>query len=97
MAAAASTASVTVTVDAKDKVEVIVRTDGSVAFDGSLTKGESRSFDAASTIQVSLSEGAKADLTVNGRGLGTLGRKGFPYAASFDPGDFRDDSSGSNS
>lgn len=88
-APATSPPQVVVNIVADQTVAVRVLVDGRVAFDGQLVKGEGRSWTGAQRIQVSVARGGSVRLTVNGFSLGTPGRPGVPYAASFGPGDYR--------
>ncbi len=84
---------VTLTLEARARVDAVIRTDGSVALDRTLRKGEVRSFEAARRIDIELGRGTAADLTVNGHSLGAPGRRGAEFTASFEPPDFRETAS----
>ncbi|MEA2522139.1 MAG: hypothetical protein QOI81_1785 [Actinomycetota bacterium] len=65
------------------RVEMKVTADGVTAV-WHMAKGESRTATAQQTLVLDLSLGGLAQITVNGRDLGTPGRQGRPWHASFD-------------
>lgn len=80
--------SITVGVMAEHPVDVIIRIDDAPpAAPIHLRSGEGRSFQADASLTVRLSDGGAADVTVNGRDLGTPGPTGEPWRKtfSFDP------------
>jgi len=79
---------VTVGIVAVRDVRVVVRTDGK-QWEGTLAAGEQRSFQGSVRIEILLSEGRTAKITVNGHSLGLLGSRGEPFAATYGPRDFR--------
>jgi hypothetical protein len=79
---------VTVGLVALRDVHVVVTTDGTV-WRGTLLKGEQRSFQGESQVQVQLAQGGSAHVTVNGHSLGNPGLRGAPWVAVFKPQDFR--------
>jgi cytoskeleton protein RodZ len=81
---------VVVGIAAQDAVEVTVRIDDGEPQSFLLHTDEVRSFEGASKIDLRLSTGGLAELTVNGESLGTAGEEGKPYAGSFRPEDFRE-------
>ena len=72
-----------VTVLAQESVEVTVTIDGADPQPYALEPGEGRSFEADLTLDLRLSSGATAQVTVNGRDLGFPGVKGRPWHRSF--------------
>lgn len=88
-ASGATAAQVTVVIQANQEVQVVVRADGVQASPFVLRPGETRTFDATTTIDVKLGRGGVARLTVNGHSLGTPGRPAVPYSATFGPDDYR--------
>jgi hypothetical protein len=76
-------------VAAKERVGVTVVVDGRTAFAGSMWNGERKSFHGTDVIHVRMSSGRSAVLTVNDHDVGKPGVTGRPYAASFQPQDFR--------
>lgn len=80
---------VTVAVKALEAVRATVRVDGNVEFQNVLRRGESLSFEGERAIRLELGRGQVVHLTVNGHPVGTAGRAGAPYAATFGPTDFR--------
>lgn len=82
--------SVVVTLTAEREVEAEVLVDGKDELPGGIIRrDQALSFEGTSRIQISLSEGGVVQITVNGRSLGTPGKRGAPYARSFGPNDFR--------
>ena len=69
-------------------VRVVVRTDGK-QWEGTLAAGEQRSFQGSVRIEILLSEGRTAKITVNGHSLGSPGRARSSFVASYGPQDFR--------
>lgn len=72
-----------VTVLAQESVEVTVTLDGADPRSYSLEPGEGRSFEADLALDLRLSSGATAQVTVSGRDLGFPGVKGQPWHKSF--------------
>jgi hypothetical protein len=72
-----------VTVLARRPVEVTVTVDGGSAQTFPLESGEGRSFEADVALRIELSEGASAQVTVNGRDLGFPGRADRPWHARY--------------
>lgn len=68
-----------VSVLARRAVDVTVTVDGAPAQTFSLEPGEGRSFGADQVLRIDLSEGASAQVTVNGRDLGYPGRADRPW------------------
>lgn len=71
------------------EVEARVVVDGETALEGTLARGEARSFEGEESIELWFASGDTVRLTVNGRSLGRPGAAGEPYSATFDPDDFR--------
>jgi hypothetical protein len=63
--------------------------DGRTAFSGTIPAGQTKSFEGTNLIRVQLGSGTLAELTVNGHDIGAPGQPNQPYAASFQPQDFR--------
>jgi hypothetical protein len=81
---AAADRTITVGVMAERPVDVVVRIDDSTATAPiHLRAGEGRSFQADGRLSVRLSDGGAADVTVNGRELGTPGPTGEPWRKTF--------------
>jgi cytoskeleton protein RodZ len=80
---------VTVDIQAQSSVTVVVRIDGGSAQRYSLRKGEGRSFEGSSRIDILLDHGGAAVIVVNGHSLGLAGKLGTPFVATFGPQDFR--------
>lgn len=72
-----------VAVLAERDVEVTVRIDAAPPETFSLRPGESRSFEARSTITIRLDRGASARITVDGRDYGSPGRPRRPWRKTF--------------
>ena len=87
---------VMVVIKAVEPVELTVRIDGKVAFQGLLRKEEARTFEGNRTLQVELAEGRLAAVTVNGHRLGLPGQAHVPYVALFTPQSFRSSPSGNS-
>lgn len=68
---------------ASAKVEVTVTADG-VEDVWQMTKGESRTATASQTLVLDIASGGLAQITVNGRDLGTPGRSSAPWHHAFD-------------
>jgi hypothetical protein len=75
---------ITVAVLAEAPVDVTIESDGGPAETFSLEAGEGRTFDGDRAITVRLSEGAAAQVTVNGTDYGLVGRDGRPWQRTFD-------------
>jgi len=84
---------VTMDLRANRKVQVLVKTDGQLAFEGPLVKDESRSFNASTKIEVQLAPGGSTVITVNGHKVGTPGKHLSVYIRTFYPQDYRRSSS----
>jgi cytoskeleton protein RodZ len=80
---------VSVAVDATAPVRLTVRVDGHLEFDGVLRADEGKSFEGERRIDVALGRGARATVVVNGHSLGSPGSSKEPFAASYEPSDFR--------
>jgi hypothetical protein len=80
---------VTLDIQARSQVVVVVRIDGGQAHRYVLRKGEGRSFEGSSRIDILLNQGGAALIEVNGHSLGVAGKLGTPFAATFVPQDFR--------
>jgi cytoskeleton protein RodZ len=80
---------VTLAIRALQPVQAVVRTDGRIAWSGLLRKGEARTFQANSLIELELNEGGLTSVTVNDRSMGKPGSPGTPYSRSFTPDSFR--------
>jgi cytoskeletal protein RodZ len=74
---------ITVAVSARQPVDVTVEADEGGAERFALTAGEGRSFDAGSTITITLSDGDAARVTVNGTDQGYPGTDGEPWSDTF--------------
>ncbi len=72
-----------VTVLARDSVEVVITRDDAAPRTYALEPGEGRSFEATFALDVRLSSGATAQVTVNGNDLGFPGRKGKPWHGTY--------------
>jgi hypothetical protein len=72
-----------VTVLARDSVEVVITRDDAAPRTYALEPGEGRSFEATFALDVRLSSGATAQVTVNGNDLGLPGRKGKPWHETY--------------
>jgi transcriptional regulator with XRE-family HTH domain len=70
-------------------VDVRILSDGEVAFEGRLARGEGRSFEGIDSVTVSFADAGAVTLTVNGHDIGRPGTPGQPYEVSFGPNDFR--------
>lgn len=84
----AQTNGITVAVLAQQEVVVTVRSDDGPSEEYTLLPGESRSFAADVTLELRLSHGASAQVTVNGVDKGYPGKAGRPwqYTYSFEEG-----------
>lgn len=74
---------ITLTVLAREPVEVTVTIDGGEPRPYDLEPGEGRSFEADTTLEVRLSSGSTAQVTVAGRDLGFPGKEGRPWHEAF--------------
>ena len=74
---------ISVGVVARKPVEITVTTDGNDPVTYELRPDEGRSFDADTSITVRLSEGASANVTVNGTDYGYPGVAGKPWRQTF--------------
>lgn len=74
-------------VTARDRVDVVVRVDGGAEERFRLAAGESRSFEAADSVQIHLSDGRGARVVVNGVDQGFPGERGSPWNHVYRPGD----------
>jgi transcriptional regulator with XRE-family HTH domain len=74
---------ISVAVVARKPVEVTVTADGNDPVSYELRPDEGRSFDADTTITVRLSEGASANVVVNGTDYGYPGVEGKPWKQTF--------------
>ncbi len=72
-----------VTVLARGSVEVTVRIDGGEPHSYALEPGEGRAFEADLALQLRLSSGSSAQVTVNGKDLGFPGKEGKPWRGSW--------------
>ncbi|MEP7059141.1 MAG: helix-turn-helix transcriptional regulator [Actinomycetota bacterium] len=68
---------------ATEKLEMTVTADGTTSI-WHMAKGESRTATAQQTLVLELARGVLAHIVVNGRDLGTPGRAGQPWHATFD-------------
>jgi eukaryotic-like serine/threonine-protein kinase len=84
--AARAPASVTVTLDATDRVWAKATVDGHVAYEGILAAGDRRSFTASRAVELHLGNAGGARLTVDGRVRGVPGRPGQIWRGRFTPG-----------
>lgn len=75
--------SITVTVSAREPVDLRIVADGGPAEPYRLEAGEGRSFDGNTSISVWLSSGGTTRVTVNGRDLGFPGVAGRPWEDTF--------------
>ena len=66
-----------------EPVDVTVREDASPAHTFHLLPGESRAFVAHGSLMIRISRGATADVVVNGKDLGTPGRRGRSWRHTF--------------
>jgi Helix-turn-helix domain len=80
---------VTLDIQAKAPVVAVVRIDGGKARRFELRKGEGRSFQGSTRIDISLDHGGDAIIEVNGHSLGVQGSFRSAFVASFGPEDFR--------
>jgi hypothetical protein len=80
---------VTVAIHATAPVTAWIKTDGGASVRFNLRKGEERSFEGTSRIDVRMDHGGSARITVNGHPLGAPGDPATAYSASFGPQDFR--------
>lgn len=87
---------VTVGVRALSTVAVTVRLDGGPPRTYTMREDESRSFEAAGRIDVSVDQGGVTAVTVNGVSIGAPGDRSAPWSASYRPGDFRSSPSGAS-
>ncbi|HEX5950164.1 MAG TPA: helix-turn-helix domain-containing protein [Actinomycetota bacterium] len=74
---------ITLTVLAREPVEVTVTIDGGEPRPYALEPGEGRSFEADTTLDVRLSSGSTAQVTVAGKDLGFPGKEGKPWHDTF--------------
>jgi cytoskeletal protein RodZ len=72
-----------VTVLARESVEVVITRDDAAPRTYALEPGEGRSFEASFALDVRLSSGSTAQVTVNGNDLGFPGRKGKPWHETY--------------
>ena len=79
----AQTNGITVAVLARQEVQVTVRSDDGEPQTYTLQPGEGRSFDGDVTVDIRLSHGASAQVTVNGVDKGFPGRAGRPWRGRF--------------
>lgn len=70
-----------VAVLAREPVEVTVTVDGAPPQTYRLRQGEGRSFEASASLRLRLSRGSSAEVTVNGKDLGTPGRPNRPWSS----------------
>ncbi|HSJ51621.1 MAG TPA: hypothetical protein VLA90_10090, partial [Actinomycetota bacterium] len=75
--------SFTVTVTARERVDVTIVVDAGASDRYRLEAGEGRSFDARTSMSVWLSSGGVARVTVAGRDLGFPGTRGRPWGDTF--------------
>lgn len=83
---ATAPAGIDVAVFAQESVEVTVAIDGGEPQTFSLQPGEGRSFEADTSLDLRLSSGSTAQVTVNGKNLGFPGKEGKPWHESFSYG-----------
>ncbi|HET9725100.1 MAG TPA: helix-turn-helix domain-containing protein [Actinomycetota bacterium] len=74
---------ITLTVLAREPVEVTITIDGGEPRPYDLEPGEGRSFEADTTLDVRLSSGSTVQVTVAGKDLGFPGKEGKPWHQTF--------------
>jgi hypothetical protein len=79
-------AAVTVTVQATDRVWVLATVDGRVAHEGTLLRGDRRTFTGRQAVDLHLGNAGGVQLTVDGRQRGAPGRPGQVWRGRFTPG-----------
>lgn len=85
--AGAAPPGIDVTVLARESVQVTVRIDGGPPQSFALEPGEGRAFEADLSLQLRLSSGSSAQVTVNGKDLGFPGKEGKPWRSDWRYGD----------
>jgi hypothetical protein len=85
--AGAAPPGIDVTVLARESVQVMVRIDEGPPQSFALEAGEGRAFEADLSLQLRLSSGSSAQVTVNGKDLGFPGKEGKPWRSDWRYGD----------
>jgi len=78
-----------VQVTASSLVWVMAKADDKTSFTGTLEANQSRIFDAQHTVVVRLGNAAGAEITLNGKSIGTIGPSGQPRTVQFTPNGFQ--------
>ncbi len=74
---------IVLTVLSRERVDVTITVDGTASHTYALEFGEGRSFEADLSLEVRLSSGSTAHITVNGKDLGFPGKEGKPWHGTF--------------
>jgi len=80
---------VTLVVQAASPVIAVIQIDGGSPERFELRRGEGRSFEGSSSIDIRLDHGGSTAIIVNGHAIGRPGQAAAPYSAVFSPTDFR--------
>jgi cytoskeletal protein RodZ len=83
-------------IEAGKETTVSVSADGSKAFEGSMIAGQSRTFSAQTTIDISAKDGGALLLELNGQTLAPLGPPGQPGNITLTRGDLKPSGGGAN-
>jgi len=83
-------------IEAGKETTVSVSADGSKAFEGSMIAGQSRTFTAQTTIDISAKDGGALLLELNGQTLAPLGPPGQPGNITLTRGDLKPSGGGAN-